>query len=303
MELFLQVSLEGESVRWGRIPISYLAIFLAGFQRALYRTGEILLDEQDNVEHDVKRIVRRKQLRQLLELDLVGISERSLSTILSFQRSVTVRSAGNGSEAIRIFEKALWELEKMQQATEESLFRFDRELLIAWSRVGDLFRRGVSRMTFTLYRDVLPLHVWYTAQGFDVIRRHTLAEIEGYVFMVDFKRRRMSLQTSSDELVSCTFTEEQADEIAGMTRNYVRVKGEAVINPASSKMSYVRVHTIEPLSRNKESWQSRTLDELAMLQGITSETDLKAFYNTWPGEVDDKFEEFINSLRKGNLAE
>lgn len=40
-----------------------------------------------------------------------------------------------------------------------------------------------------------------------------------------------------------------------------------------------------------------------MLQGITSETDLKAFYNTWPGEVDDKFEEFINNLRKGNLAE
>jgi len=303
MELFLQVSLEGESVRWGRIPISYLAIFLAGFQRALYRTGEILLDEQDNVEHDVKRIVRRKQLRQLLELDLVGISERSLSTILSFERSVTVRSAGNGSEAIRIFEKALWELEEMQHVTDESSFRFDREVLTAWSRVGDLFRRGVSCMTFTLYRDVLPLHVWYTAQGFDVIRRHTLTEIEGYVFMVDFKRRRMSLQTSSGELVSCTFTEEQADEVDTMTRHYVRVKGEAVINPASSKMSYVRVHTIEPLSRNKESWQSRTLDELAMLQGITSKTNLETLYNTWPGEVDDKFEEFINSLRKGNLAE
>ena len=303
MELFLQVSLEGESVRWGRIPISYLAIFLAGFQRALYRTGEILLDEQDNVEHDVKRIVRRKQLRQLLELDLVGISERSLSTILSFQQSATVRSAGNGSEAIRIFEKALWELEEMQHVTDESSFRFDREVLTAWSRVGDLFRRGVSCMTFTLYRDVLPLHVWYTAQGFDVIRRHTLTEIEGYVFMVDFKRRRMSLQTSSGELVSCTFTEEQADEVDTMTRHYVRVKGEAVINPASSKMSYVRVHTIEPLSRNKESWQSRTLDELAMLQGITSKTNLETLYNTWPGEVDDKFEEFINSLRKGNLAE
>jgi len=303
MELFLQVSLEGESVRWGRIPISYLAIFLAGFQRVLYRTGEILLDEQDNVEHDVKRIVRRKQLRQLLELDLVGISERSLSTILSFQRSVTVRSAGNGSEAIRIFEKALWELEEMQHVTDESSFRFDREVLTAWSRVGDLFRRGVSCMTFTLYRDVLPLHVWYTAQGFDVISRHTLTEIEGYVFMVDFKRRRMSLQTSSGELVSCTFTEEQADEVDTMTRHYVRVTGEAIINPATGKMSYVRVHTIEPLSRTQEFWQFRTLDELAMLQGITSKTNLETLYNTWPGEVDDKFEEFINSLRKGNLAE
>ncbi len=303
MELFLQVSLEGESVRWGRIPISYLAIFLAGFQRALYRTGEILLDEQDNVAHDVQRIVRRKQLRQLLELDLVGISEWSSSTILSFQQSATALSVRNGSEVIRIFEKALWELEKMQQATEESLFRFDRELLIAWSTVGTLFQRGISRIIFTLHRSVLPLHVWYTAQGFDIIRKHTLTEVEGYVFMVDFKRRRMSLQTSSGESVSCTFTEEQADEIDGMTRNYVRVKGEAVINPATGKMSYVRVHTIEPLSRNWEFWQFRTLDELAMLQGITSETDLKTLYNTWPGEVDDKFEEFVNSLRKGNLAE
>lgn len=285
------------------MPISYLAIFLAGFQRALYRTGEILLDEQDNVAHDVKRIVRRKQLRQLLELDLVGISGWSSSTILSLQRSATALSGRNGSEAIRIFEKALWELEKMQHATDESSFRFDRELLIAWSTVGALFQRGISLITFTLHQSVSPLRVWYTAQRFDVISRHTLTEIEGYVFMVDFKRRRMSLQTSSGESVSCIFTEEQADEIAGMTRNYVRVKGEAVINPASGKMSYVRVHTIEPLSRNKEFWQSRTLDELAMLQGITSETDLKAFYNTWPGEVDDKFEEFINNLRKGNLAE
>ncbi len=303
MELFLQVSLEGESVRWGRIPISYLAIFLAGFQRALYRTGEILLDEQDNVAHDVQRIVRRKQLRQLLELDLVGISEWSSSTILSFQQSATALSVRNGSEVIRIFEKALWELEKMQQATEESLFRFDRELLIAWSTVGTLFQRGISRIIFTLHRSVLPLHIRYTAQGFDIIRKHTLTEVEGYVFMVDFKRRRMSLQTFSGESVSCTFTEEQADEIDGMTRNYVRVKGEAVINPVTGKMSYVRVHTIEPLSRNWEFWQFRTLDELAMLQGITSETDLKTLYNTWPGEVDDKFEEFVNSLRKGNLAE
>ncbi len=258
------------------MPISYLAIFLAGFQRALYRTGEILLDEQDNVAHDVKRIVRRKQLRQLLELDLVGISGRSSSTILSFQRSATALSVRNGSEAIRIFEKALWELEKMQYATDESSFRFDRELLIAWSTVGALFQRGISLITFTLHQSVSPLHVWYTAQGFDVISRHTLTEIEGYVFMVDFKRRRMSLQTSSGESVSCIFTEEQADEIAGMTRNYVRVKGEAVIDPASDKMSYVRVHTIEPLSRNKEFWQSRTLDELAMLQGIISETESKS---------------------------
>jgi len=303
MELFLQVSLEGESVRWGRIPISYLAIFLAGFHRVLYRTGEILLDEQDDVEPDVKRIVRRKQLRQLLELDLVGISEGSPSTILSFERSATARSVENGSEAIRIFEKALWELEKMQHATDESSFRFDRELLIAWSTVGDLFRRGVSRMNFTLHQGVSPLRVWYTAQGFDVISRHTLTEIEGYVFMVDFKRRRMSLQTSSGESVSCTFTEEQADEVDTMTRHYVRVTGEAIINPATGKMSYVRVHTIEPLSRTQEFWQFRTLDELAMLQGITSKTNLETLYNTWPGEVDDKFEEFINSLRKGNLAE
>jgi len=139
----------------------------------LYRTGEILLDEQDNVAPDVKRIVRRKQLRQLLELDLVGISGWSSSTILSFQRSATALSGRNGSEAIRIFEKALWELEKMQHATAESSFRFDRELLIAWSTVGALFQRGISLITFTLHQSVSPLRVWYTAQGFDVISRHT----------------------------------------------------------------------------------------------------------------------------------
>jgi hypothetical protein len=123
--------------------------------------------------------------------------------------------------------------------------------------------------------------------------------LEGYVVRVDRERRRMLLQMRSGEVVSCTLTEEQADEVATMTGRYVRVTGTVTTNLVPGKTGDVRVHTIEPF---KEFWQERTLDALAMLQGRTS-PDLKTLYGTWPGEVDDRFEEFINRLRKGNCAE
>jgi hypothetical protein len=124
--------------------------------------------------------------------------------------------------------------------------------------------------------------------------------LEGYVVMVDSQRQCMSLRTTFGELVSCTFTEEQADEIKGMIHRYVRVTGDVVSNLATGRTSDVRISTIEPF---EEFWQVRTLDALAMEQGIPSPTDLKTLYGTWPGAVDDKFEEFINRLRKGNCAE
>ena len=44
-------------------------------------------------------------------------------------------------------------------------------------------------------------------------------------------------------------------------------------------------------------WESLTLEELAKLQNVGPIKDVRDLFGTWPGDVDDGFEEDINRLR------
>jgi hypothetical protein len=45
-------------------------------------------------------------------------------------------------------------------------------------------------------------------------------------------------------------------------------------------------------------WESPSLDELAQEQEFNPLSDIRAFFGTWPGEVDDGFEEAVKELRR-----
>ena len=49
--------------------------------------------------------------------------------------------------------------------------------------------------------------------------------------------------------------------------------------------------------------ESKTLEELAQEQGVHPLDDVRTLYNTWPGDVDDGFEDFIQELRRVSIAE
>ena len=48
-------------------------------------------------------------------------------------------------------------------------------------------------------------------------------------------------------------------------------------------------------------WQAMSFDELAAAQGVKPMTNVDGLIGTWPGEVDDGFEESIRRLRKANI--
>jgi len=304
MNRFLEVMLEGEAVRGGRIPVSYLSAFLSGFQKVLYRTGFLLLGRKDKTD----KTFTRQHLRQLIDIDLVKITHGSPSTVLSFARTTASRSVWDDEEVMYIFETALINLNEFQAFSDVVNPVFDRELLLAWSTIGHLFLKGVSRITFTLYRNDYPLRVRYTSREFDLIRQHVLTTVEGYMFLTDLRRRRISLQPHSGNAVSCVFTEDQEPDVRSMIGSFVRVVGEAVINPATGTLRYLRTHSIEPLALDTESdaydfWTSRTIDELARQQRVQPVDNMESLYGTWPGATDDGFEQFVEDLRKWGDAE
>jgi hypothetical protein len=49
-------------------------------------------------------------------------------------------------------------------------------------------------------------------------------------------------------------------------------------------------------------WQALSLDELAESQAAVPLQDVSVLFGTWPGDIDDGFEELISNLRKQNMA-
>jgi hypothetical protein len=93
---------------------------------------------------------------------------------------------------------------------------------------------------------------------------------------------------------------------------YVRIVGEAKEDPLTGKIASIKIHDIErledrgdeganllpqgtPISR--DFWQSPTLDELAQAQNVKLMANVRALFGTWPGEMNDGFEQVIDELR------
>ncbi len=316
---FLIVTLEGEAVRSGRIPIPHLLEFLKGLQKALYQTGLVLLAESGGT----RRGPKQKRLKQLLELDLVEVTHGSPSTLLRFERRVEPSLFPQEEEGLHIFEVALQGVGEVQTPTAVLPPGFNRAVLLAWRDVGRLFLKKVSLITFELDHRPSPLRVQYTPQGFQVIQQRIrgpqtqLTTIEGRLLMADFKEESMRLRVhpSVGDPVICVFDEEQKEEVLENLLRYVRVIGEGLTDPETGKINLVRIADIEPLEdlsevREEDSnvppqvydfWTSRTLEELAQMQGVQPLADITTLYGTWPGEHEGRFEDFVQELRQGNV--
>ena len=104
----------------------------------------------------------------------------------------------------------------------------------------------------------------------------------------------------------------QKDEVLEDILQYVRIVGEAKEDPVTGKITSIRIHDIARLEDRADEatellpqgtpiahsfWDSPTLEELAQTQNVKPMADVRALFGTWPGEVDDGFEEAIDELR------
>jgi len=143
--------------------------------------------------------------------------------------------------------------------------------------------------------------------------------IEGRLLMADFGEHesRCRVHPLAGEPVLCLFDEAQKDEVRVDILHYVRIVGEAKQDPRTGKIASIKIHHIQRLNDPKgeaadwlppgaptarDFWESPTLDELAKAQDVQPATDVTTLFGTWPGEVDDGFEEVIEQLRRSDLG-
>lgn len=316
----LKIRFDGPAVGPGKIPVAHLLRFLTNMNKALQRTGRILTGDAESV----RRGPQPRSIKEEVALDLVLLTHGSPSAMLGFERRQT-QALPSTDLGLEILEKALCGLSAVQEADEKLPAGYDAGVLMAWRDAGILFGRGITTIDFTLNHREMPLITTFTPEGFIRIQERikgpqtNIRTIEGRLLMADFKEHgtRCRVHPSVGEPVLCLFDEEQKDEVLENILQYVRIIGEAKEDPLTCRIASIKIHDIERLEdlENEAAdllpqgtpialdfWESPTLDELALAQNVRPMADVRALFGTWPGEINDGFEETIDELRHSHIG-
>ena len=320
-EPLLKIRFDGEAVGPGRIPVAHLLSFLANMNKALQRTGRVLMGDAESV----RRGRQPHSIKEEVALDLTLLTHGSPAAVLGFERRQMGAALLGMDLGIDIFEKALSGLSAVQEADDSLPAGYDAGVLMAWRDAGTLFSQGITRIEFTLNHRETPLKTNMTPAGFARIQERikgpqtNIRTLEGRLLMADFKEHgtRCRIHPSAGDPVLCLFDEETKDEVLENILQYVRILGEAKEDPVTGKIASIKIHNIErlegregeaadllpqgtPISR--DFWESPSLDELAQAQNVGPMMDIRVLFGTWPGEMDDGFEESIDELRHSSIG-
>ncbi len=316
----LKIQFDGKAVGPGKIPVDHLLCFLANMNKAIQRTGRVLTGEAGSVQ----RGRPPHSIKEEVSLDLMLLTHGSPAAVLGFERRQTKMALPGMERGIEIIERALSGLSTVQRVDDGLPTGYDAGVLMAWRDAGTLFSKGIARIGFTLNHGEPSLTTDFTPEGFARIQERIqgpqthIRTIEGRLLMADFKEygTRCRVHPSSGEPIICLFDEAQKDEVLENILQYVRVVGEAKEDPLTKRIASIKIHDIERLEgREGEAtdllpqgtpismyfWESPTLDELAQTQNVRPMMDVRALFGTWPGEMDDGFEEAIDTLRHSQI--
>lgn len=318
--VFFEVKLEGPGVKPGRVRLDD---FLRLGQEVLRAVERVSLVLQGSTES--QRAGRRPQdIRTSISLDVVEVTHGSPSAVIRFERSEPQVSIPDTDLGLEAFEKFIQGLRVVTSESEAYPTGYDAGVLLAIRDAGRLFDRGVDRIEFALDHHTRSSRVVYDRNGYTRIQKRIVGPqlnkrtIEGRLLMADFKERgsRLRVHPSSGDPVICLFDDSLRDEVYRSILHFVRVTGEAKEDSISKKIVSIQISDIERIESKEDQatealpsgaplpgdfWQAMSFDELAAAQGVGPITNIDALVGTWPGEVNDGFEESIQKLRQANI--
>jgi hypothetical protein len=317
---FFTMKLEGPGVKPGRVR---LEDFLRLGQEMLRAVERVALVLQGSAES--QRVGRRPQdIRSAVSLDVVEVTHGSPSAVIRFERSDTQLSIPDFDLGLQSFEKFVEGLGAVTSGGEVYPPGYDAGVLLAIRDAGRLFDRGVDCIEFTLNHRAQPLRVLYDRDGYARVQQRIVGPqlnkrtIEGRLLMADFKERgsRLRVHPSSGDPVICLFDESLRDDVYRSILHFVRVTGEAKEDPVLNKIVSITISDIERVEAKEDQaieilpsgaplhgdfWQAMSFDELAATQGVRPLTHIDSLVGSWPGEVNDGFEESVHNLRQANI--
>lgn len=315
----LSIELSGPSISERRISVDNLIQVLQALNKVLYRTSIVLQGRADSRTPGAPSTAIKEQIA----LDLVDYSSSSPSVILGFERTFRYPDLPTLEIDDEVLETSVDGLAHVQTTADYFPKGFDVGVLLAWKKFGKIFSHGINNVEFRIPKRPQSKIVAYTPEGYSEIQRKLLGptlsqrEIEGRLLMADFKEHgtRCRIHPPQGEPIICLFDQQHQEAVFENILRYVRVIGSSSEDPYTGKISSITISDIEPIADKEDEqqellpqgaplpsgfWNELSIEELAAAQGIECIADATGLLGTWPGDVNDNFEQFIEELRKSD---
>jgi hypothetical protein len=188
---------------------------------------------------------------------------------------------------------------------------FDQGVLMALREAGRVLDRGIDAVSIAAPHD----H-GATPTIFNQATRESIAgsirkaeqawtTAEGRLLMADVKEGslRCRLHPSVDDAFYCTFDEYMVSTVMRYLRQFVRVRGEATVDPVTNQIRALTIRDIEPVEAATESfvvstdvfWHAKSFEQLSAEQEVYPVEDWERLSSGWPEDAD--FDEFLEAVR------
>lgn len=297
----LKLRIMGPGVHAGRISVPDLLKICESAQSAVLRQAEALSG---------KRTLRPGPVttgaKEECTLELVGLSKGS--ALLSFDLAKPQLSM-TPTLGVDVVGEVACVIKGLAADVDRE---YDPGVLDSLRSLGEVFDRGsiesIDWVVPGMDSKRKQLHAVFSKKVRDrVIKRarapeRALQTIEGTLEMADFKEgdERCRIHPPIGSPVSCDFDKEMEDEIYGLLRRPVRVKGEASLDPYTRRIAFVRIreiHAVDPLVVGAAAFLApHSLEELARLQGVKPLENAGDLAGGFP--EDENIDEFLDDIYK-----
>lgn len=295
---YLTIRFEGPDVKPGRMRLDDFIQAAREFSVCAQRVALAL-------QHTPSAAPGRRptDLHVALSLDLVAFTEGSPAAVAHLERSegqMTLENVDFGEQAYR----ALLEgIETVGQDTAASPVGFDLGVLLKLRDFGAVFRKGVSRVEFTLNHRPRVVRAVYDPPKQEKVRQRIAKPeaqqqtLQGRLLMADFKEtgRVLRIHPAVGSPITCKFSEELSSEVEECIRQFVRVTGKMEYQ-TSGEPRWLEIADIERVEEptlttahdtgwRYDFWENLSAQEYARRQGVQPVTNIKSLYGA--GEPSD----------------
>jgi len=256
----LRLKLNGPGMRKGRVPIPELILVCKEAQNAINKQAEVLRKKKTYHPGPIEHSIQEECTLELIAIH--GNSPTTLDFDLRKPQRALEFSEEFGATAIREVASTITGLRK------KSADGFDPGVLLRlYSLTGAITPKLISRIDWITpsrngHGRKISAAITKTVRARVAKRlsnpRKALVEVDGVLEMADFKKEdyKCRIDPPIGAPVMCTFEPQRADEIYGLMRKYVRVKGQGTIHPYTDKIELMHIDEIVPLSPMALSDQS-----------------------------------------------
>ena len=301
----LNIKFEGSAVQHGRILYDDLSVFVSNITLAIDR---ILNSMRTGTP--VKRGRPFKATQLLSALEIVSVRKGSFQLALGLRREEQPFLGWDiGEQAVDILMCGLKAIQKDGQLPQE----YGSGVMMALRDAGRVIERGVDKVSLNSASFLGRRRAVYTLPVRERIISHLrkleygYATVEGRLLMLDVEEGKLvcRIRPSTGDPILCRFDEEMATYVMGNIRQFVQVRGDAIYDSASGKITSMHVRDLEAIEEAggmggtevpvSSFWQGTRFDELATTQGVYPVDDLRILSDDWPENTD--FDTFLDAIR------